>query len=48
MPKLKSDANAGGRIAGGARKALERRLKRPIVSSQNYLRQSEAQKRLRN
>ena len=29
VPKLKSDARSGGRIAGNARKALERRLKRP-------------------
>lgn len=37
VPKLKSDAKAGGKIAGDARKALEKRLKRPIVSSDNYL-----------
>ena len=37
MTKLKSDAKAGGRIAGGARKQLEKRLKRPIVSKRNYL-----------
>lgn len=36
-PKLKKDANAGGKIAGGARKQLEKRLKRSIVSKQNYL-----------
>ena len=47
VPKLKADAHAGGRIAGDARKALEKRLKRPIVSSQNYLRQKEADKRLK-
>ena len=47
IPKLKADAHAGGRIAGDARKALEKRLKRPIVSSQNYLREKEAQKRLK-
>ena len=46
VPKLKADANAGGRIAGNARKALEKRLKRPIVSSRNYLRQEEARKRV--
>ena len=46
VPKLKADARAGGRIAGDARKALEKRLKRPIVSSQNYLRQKEVEKRL--
>lgn len=37
VPKLRNDANAGGKIAGGARKQLEKRLKRPIVSSENYL-----------
>ncbi|MEI8140241.1 MAG: Bro-N domain-containing protein [bacterium] len=47
VPKLKADAQAGGRIAGDARKALEKRLKRPIVSSQNYLRKKEADKRLK-
>jgi hypothetical protein len=46
VPKLKSDAHAGGKIAGTARKALEKRLKRPIVSGHNYLSESERQKRL--
>jgi hypothetical protein len=35
--KLKSDAKAGGDIAGGARKKLEKRLKRTIVSKSNFL-----------
>lgn len=48
VPKLKADANAGGRIAGDARKALEKRLKRPIVSGRNYLRQSEGKKRVKD
>ena len=48
VPKLKADAQAGGRIAGDARKALEKRLKRPIVSPQNYLQKKEAQKRLKS
>jgi hypothetical protein len=47
VSKLKADAHAGGRIAGDARQALEKRLKRPIVSSQNYLREIEAAKRLK-
>jgi len=46
IPKLKADAHAGGSIAGNARKALEKRLKRPIVSRHNYLKEKEAQKRL--
>ena len=33
LPKLKADAKAGGDIAGGARKSLEKRLGRPIVTS---------------
>lgn len=37
MPKLKSDAKAGGNIAGGARKQLEKRLRRSIVTGKNYL-----------
>mgnify|MGYP001559383188 CR=1 FL=1 len=37
VPKLKSDAKAGGDIAGGARRKLEKRLKRSIVSKANYL-----------
>jgi hypothetical protein len=47
VKKLKSDARAGGRIAGNARKALERRLKRPIVSGHNYLKETEARKKIR-
>ena len=37
MPKLKKDAKAGGDIAGGARKKLEKRLGRSIVSEKKYL-----------
>lgn len=37
IPKLKSDAKAGGDIAGSARKQLERRLGRPVITSTNYL-----------
>jgi len=32
IPKLKTDAHAGGKIAGDARKALEKKLKRSVVS----------------
>lgn len=35
IPKLRSDAKAGGNIAGGARKQLEKRLGRSIVSKKN-------------
>jgi DNA-damage-inducible protein D len=37
VKKLKDDAQAGGKIAGGARKQLEKKLKRSIVSKKNYL-----------
>ena len=37
VPKLKSDSKAGGKIAGGARKQLEKRLGRSIVTKTNYL-----------
>lgn len=37
MPKLKQDSEAGGDIAGNARKRLEHRLKKSIVSKNNYL-----------
>ncbi len=37
VPKLKSDAKFGGSIAGGARKKLEKRLKRSVVSKKGYL-----------
>lgn len=37
VPKLKKDAKEGGEIAGGARKKLEKRLGRLIVSHKNYL-----------
>ena len=44
--KLKSDAKAGGKIAGGARKQLEKRLGRSIVSKENFLKNPENKKRL--
>ena len=36
MKKLASDAKAGGAIAGGARKQLEKRLGRSVVSRKNF------------
>ncbi|MBF0522250.1 MAG: Bro-N domain-containing protein [Candidatus Omnitrophica bacterium] len=48
MPKLKQDAQAGGEVAGKSRKVLEKRLKRSVVSSHNYLKEKESQKRLRD
>lgn len=46
VPKLKSDAKAGGDIAGNARKQLEKRIKRPIVSRGNFIEQSKKVSRL--
>lgn len=45
--KLKADARAGGEIAGGARKNLEKRLGRSVVSRKNFLQKSEDKKRLK-
>jgi len=39
VPKLKTDAKAGGAIAGNARKELEKKIKRSIVSRGNFLSQ---------
>ena len=36
IPKLKADAKTGGDIAGGARKQLEKRLGRTIISKKNF------------
>ncbi|MCX6810557.1 MAG: Bro-N domain-containing protein [Candidatus Berkelbacteria bacterium] len=37
VPKLKSDANRGGKIAGNARIELEKELGRSVVSKNNFL-----------
>jgi hypothetical protein len=44
IPKLKNDANRGGKIAGNARKALEKELGRPVVTGKNFLSKSENKK----
>lgn len=44
VSKLKSDANAGGKIAGDARKKLEKRLGRSVVSENNFLNEPENKK----
>jgi len=46
VKKLKSEAKAGGAIAGNARKQLEKRLGKPIVSRENYLSQQNSEKKL--
>ena len=44
VPKLKSDARAGGSIAGGARKNLEKRLGKSVVTKQNFLKNKKKKK----
>ena len=46
LPKLKNDAKAGGDIAAVARKKLEHRLKRSVVSKTNYLHKPQNKKLL--
>lgn len=45
VAKLKSDAKAGGDIAGGARRNLEKRLGRSVVTKKNFLTSPEKRKR---
>ncbi|MBI5178628.1 MAG: Bro-N domain-containing protein [Nitrospinae bacterium] len=45
--KLRSDAKAGGDIAGGARKKLEARLGRSVVTKKNYLKNPEDKRKLK-
>lgn len=45
--KLKQDANRGGKVAGIARKELEKELGRSVVSKQNFLKKPEAKKSLK-
>lgn len=47
VAKLRSDAKAGGDIAGGARKKLEARLGRSVVTKKNYLKSPEDKKKLK-
>ncbi|PIU01993.1 phage antirepressor protein, partial [bacterium (Candidatus Torokbacteria) CG09_land_8_20_14_0_10_42_11] len=47
VSKLKSDAIAGGNIAGGARRRLEKRLGKSIVSRKNYLQRTQGRKRIK-
>lgn len=46
FPQNRQVAKAGGRIAGGARKNLEKRLGRSVITSSNFLNQPESSKRL--
>ncbi len=45
--KLKQDANRGGKVAGIARKGLEKELGRSVVTKQNFLKKPEAKKSLK-
>ncbi|OGY93060.1 MAG: phage antirepressor protein [Candidatus Komeilibacteria bacterium RIFCSPLOWO2_02_FULL_48_11] len=45
LPRLKDDARAGGQIAGTARKQIERKLGRSIVSKNNFLQNHKAIKK---
>ena len=47
VPKLKSDAQSGGKIAGNARREVEQRLGRPIVSKRNFLPRTKSTKALK-
>ncbi len=47
VPKLKVDARRGGKIAGVARKELEKELGRSVVSNQNYLPGNKQKKKLK-
>jgi len=38
VPRLRDDGRVGGQIAGSARKQIERRIGRTIVSKNNFLR----------
>lgn len=44
VKKLKEDSKAGGKIAGNARKELEKKLGRSIVSKENFLPKNKAKK----
>lgn len=46
MIKLKEDAEIGGKIAGNAKKELEKKLGRSITTKENYLKNPENKKLL--
>jgi hypothetical protein len=41
LSRLKDDARLGGEVAGSARKQIERRIGRPVVSGNNFLKNKE-------
>ncbi|MFC1496762.1 hypothetical protein ACFL52_05040 [Candidatus Margulisiibacteriota bacterium] len=46
IPKLKLDAKEGGNIAGNARKQLEKKIGKSIVSKENFLKPIKPTKKL--
>ena len=46
VPRLKDDARVGGQIAGSARKQIERKLGKSVVSRKNFLSLRDKKKRL--
>ncbi len=48
VPKLKQDANRGGKVAGVARKELEKELGRSVVSKINFLAKKEDEGKLKD
>ncbi len=44
LPMLKDDARVGGQIAGTARKQIERKIGRPIVSKSNFLKSKDVKR----
>jgi len=44
IPRLKDDARLGGEVAGTARKQIERRIGRPVVTGNNFLKNKEIKK----
>ncbi len=47
VANLKVDAQDGGTIAGDARKNLEKKIERSVVTKENYLKSAQSQKRLK-
>lgn len=47
VPKLKSDAKRGGKVAGVARNALEKEIGRPVVNKNNFLNNRKVKKQLK-
>jgi len=45
FPKCKDAAKRGGKVAGNARKETEKEIGRPISSNENYLKNTEKDKK---